>query len=131
MIQEAARLFANQKRSMILWGLGVTEAAHGTNTVFGLINLALMTGQIGRLGTGTSPIRGQNNVQGASDAGALPNVFSDYRAIADPIARVEHEKVWGGALSTDPGLRIPDMFDAAHSGELKALWITGEDVCPV
>ena len=127
-IRAAARLFATQERSMILWGLGVTEAAHGSNTVFGLINLALMTGQLGRVGTGTSPIRGQNNVQGASDAGALPNVFSDYRPIDDPTAHAEHARVWGSDLSTEKGLRIPDMFDAALAGTLKALWITGENV---
>ncbi len=127
-IRAAARLYAAQDRSMILWGLGVTEAAHGSNAVFGLINLALMTGNLGRVGTGTSPIRGQNNVQGASDAGALPTVYSDYRSIADPGARQEHARVWGDDLPTGKGLTIPDMFEAAHAGTLRALWITGEDV---
>ncbi len=127
-IRRAARMFAEPDRAMILWGLGVTEGAHGSNTVFGLINLALMTGNMGRVGTGTSPIRGQNNVQGASDAGALPTVYSDYRSIADPIARAEHGKVWGDNLPTNKGLTIPDMFDAAHAGTLKAMWVTGEDV---
>ncbi|MCP4499913.1 MAG: molybdopterin-dependent oxidoreductase [Deltaproteobacteria bacterium] len=78
LIIQAARMYAASGRSQVLWGLGVTEGAHGSNTVFGLINMGLMTGNIGRLGTGTNPIRGQNNVQGASDVGALPNVFSDY-----------------------------------------------------
>jgi formate dehydrogenase major subunit len=113
---------------VILWGLGVTEAAHGSNAVFGLINLALMTGNLGRLGTGTSPIRGQNNVQGVSDAGALPTVFSDYRPITDALAREEHLRVWGEDLPTNKGLTIPDMMDAAYAGTLKAMWITGEDV---
>ena len=127
-IRAAARMFATSGRSMILWGLGVTEAAHGSNTVFGLINLSLMTGNMGRLGTGTNPIRGQNNVQGASDVGALPNVFSDYRLVTDPTARAEHHAVWGVEPPTDTGLTIPDMFDAAHDGRLKAMWITAEDV---
>ena len=127
-IRAAARLFASADRGVILWGLGVTEAAHGSNTVFGLINIALMTGNLGRLGTGTSPIRGQNNVQGASDAGAIPTVFSDYRPVIDPIAIRDHELAWNATMPTEKGLTLPDMFDAAHSGDLKALWITGEDV---
>ena len=127
-IRKAARRFAEADRAMILWGLGVTEAAHGSNTVFGLINLALMTGNIGKLGTGANPIRGQNNVQGGSDVGALPNVFSDYRSVGDPVAREEHKKVWGTLPPVEGGLTLPQMFDAAHAGTLKALWITAEDV---
>ncbi|MBX3274840.1 MAG: formate dehydrogenase subunit alpha [Sandaracinaceae bacterium] len=128
LIRAAARMYATSGTALILWGLGVTEAAHGTNTVFGLIDLALMTGNMGRLGTGTNPIRGQNNVQGASDVGALPNVFSDYRPVGDPIAREEHRAIWGVEPPSDKGLTIPDMFDAAHEGRLKAMWITAEDV---
>ena len=105
----------------ILWGLGVTEAGHGSNTVFGLINMAVMTGNIGRPGAGTCPIRGQNNVQGASDGGALPNVFSDYRPVTDSEARAEHAATWGVEPPDNIGLRIPDMFDAAHAGTLKAM----------
>ncbi|MCB9595066.1 MAG: formate dehydrogenase subunit alpha [Sandaracinaceae bacterium] len=127
-IREAARTYATAGNALILWGLGVTEAGHGSNTVFGLINLGLMTGNMGRLGTGTNPIRGQNNVQGASDVGALPNVFSDYRPVGDPVARQEHRDIWGVEPPSDAGLTIPDMFDAAHSGRLKAMWITAEDV---
>ncbi len=127
-IREAARLFASVDRALILWGLGVTEAAHGSNAVFGLVNIGLMTGNMGRLGTGTNPIRGQNNVQGASDMGALPNVFTDYRPVTDPVAREEHLAVWGKEPPSDKGLRIPDMFDACHEGRLKAMWITAEDV---
>lgn len=128
LIRHAARTYADQDRAVTLWGLGVTEGAHGTNTVFALINLALMTGNMGRVGTGTSPIRGQNNVQGASDAGALPTVYSDYRSIADPVARAEHARVWGEDLPTNKGLKIPEMFDAAIAGTLKAMWVTGEDI---
>ena len=127
-LREAARLFASVDDALILWGLGVTEAGHGSNTVFGMINLALMTGNMGRLGTGTNPIRGQNNVQGASDVGALPTVFSDYRPTGDATARKEHLEIWGVEPPDDEGLTIPDMFDAAHEGRLKAMWITAEDV---
>ena len=128
LIRAAARLYASGKASQILWGLGVTEAGHGSNAAFGLINMAVMTGNIGRAGTGASPIRGQNNVQGASDVGALPNVFSDYRPVTDAAARADHERVWKVQLPTNTGLRIPDMFDAAHEGTLKAMYILAEDV---
>lgn len=128
LIRAAARLYASGDASQILWGLGVTEAGHGSNTTFGMINMAVMTGNLGRPGTGTSPIRGQNNVQGASDVGALPNVFSDYRSVTDPVARAEHAKAWGVEPPTNTGLRIPDMFDAAHAGTLKAMYILAEDV---
>ena len=127
-IRAAARLYASGSASQILWGLGVTEAGHGSNASFGLINMAVMTGNIGRAGTGASPIRGQNNVQGASDVGALPNVFSDYRPITDAQARADHRRAWGVDPPTRPGLRIPDMFDAAHAGTLKALYLLAEDV---
>jgi formate dehydrogenase major subunit len=128
LLREAVRLYAASGTAMVLWGLGVTEGAHGTKTVHGLINLALLTGNIGRLGTGTNPIRGQNNVQGASDVGALPNVFSDYRLVTDPVARREHHAIWGVEPPDNKGLRIPDMFDEALAGTLKCMWITAEDV---
>jgi len=128
MIRKAARLYASGKAAQILWGLGVTEAGHGSNTVFGLINMAVMTGNLGRPGTGTNPIRGQNNVQGASDVGALPNVFSDYRPVTDPAARADHKAIWGVEPPTNKGLRIPDMFNASHEGTLKAMYILAEDV---
>ena len=128
LIQEAARLYAAGSAGQILWGLGVTEAGHGTNAVFGLINMAVMTGNIGRAGTGANPIRGQNNVQGASDVGALPNVFCDYRSVTDEQAREDHRHVWGLEPPSNKGLRIPDMFDAAHEGSLKGMYILAEDV---
>lgn len=128
LIRHAARMYASGKASQILWGLGVTEAGHGSNATFAMINMAVMTGNLGRAGTGTSPIRGQNNVQGASDVGALPNVFSDYRLVTDPEARAEHAQVWGVEPPTNTGLRIPDMFNAAHEGTLKAMYILAEDV---
>lgn len=128
LIRRAARLYASGRAAQILWGLGVTEAGHGSNSVFGMINMAVMTGNIGRPGTGTNPIRGQNNVQGASDVGALPNVFSDYRPVTDLTAREEHRAIWGVEPPSNKGLRIPDMFDAAHHGTLKAMYILAEDV---
>ncbi len=128
LIRAAARLYGRGEAAQILWGLGVTEAGHGSNSVFGLINMALMTGNIGRPGTGTNPIRGQNNVQGASDVGALPDVFSDYRQVTDPEARADHARIWGVEPPRDKGLRLPDMFDAAHAGTLKAMYILAEDV---
>lgn len=128
LIRRAARMYGGARAAQFLWGLGVTEAGHGSNAVFGMINMAVMTGNIGRPGAGTSPIRGQNNVQGASDVGALPNVFSDYRPVTDPVARADHARVWGVEPPPRPGLRIPDMFDAAHEGTLKAMYILAEDV---
>ncbi|MBI93558.1 MAG: formate dehydrogenase subunit alpha [Gemmatimonadaceae bacterium] len=127
-IRDAAAVYAAGSACQILWGLGVTEAGHGSNAVFGLINMAVMTGNIGRPGTGTCPIRGQNNVQGASDVGALPNVYSDYRPVTDPEARAEHAEAWGVEPPHNVGLRIPDMFDASHAGTLKAMYILAEDV---
>jgi formate dehydrogenase major subunit len=128
LIRRAARMYGRAEAAQFLWGLGVTEAGHGSNTVFGMINMAVMTGNIGRPGAGTSPIRGQNNVQGASDVGALPNVFSDYRPVTDELARADHRRVWGVEPPSNHGLRIPDMFDAAHAGTLKCMYILAEDV---
>ena len=128
LIRQAARMYGKARAAQFLWGLGVTEAGHGSNTVFGMINMAIMTGNLGRPGAGTSPIRGQNNVQGASDVGALPNVFSDYRSVTDPTARADHRARWGVEPPANVGLRIPDMFDAALAGTLKGMYILAEDV---
>jgi formate dehydrogenase major subunit len=127
-IRAAAHLYASGKASQILWGLGVTEACHGTVTAFGLINMAVMTGNLGRPGTGASPIRGQNNVQGACDMGTLPNVFSDYRPVDDPQARQDHERVWGVVPPTQAGFKIPEMFEAARAGSLKSMYVIAQDV---
>ncbi len=128
LIRRAARMYGAAEAAQFLWGLGVTEAGHGSNSVFGMINMAVMTGNIGRPGAGTSPIRGQNNVQGASDVGALPDVFSDYRKVTDEQARADHRRVWGIEPPTNHGLRIPDMFDAAIAGTLKGMYVLAEDV---
>jgi formate dehydrogenase alpha subunit len=127
-IRDAARLYATSGASQLLWGLGVTEGAHGTEATFALINMAVLTGNIGRPGTGAAPIRGQNNVQGASDVGALPDTFSDYRSVFDEQARADHQRVWGVETPLNRGLRIPDMFDAALAGSLKAMYVLGEDI---
>ena len=128
LIIKAARLYAAGAASQILWGLGITESCHGTMAAHGLINLALMTGNLGRPGTGSSPIRGQNNVQGACDMGALPNVFSDYRSIHDAAAREEHKQVWGCELPGEMGMKIPEMLAGARHGSLKAMLIMAQDL---
>ncbi|MBF0285206.1 MAG: formate dehydrogenase subunit alpha [Magnetococcales bacterium] len=127
-IRQAARLYARSPASQILWGLGITESCYGTRAAFGLINLAVLTGQVGRPGSGCSPIRGQNNVQGACDMGALPNVFSDYRPVSDETARREHQEAWGVLPPARPGLKIPDMLAAAREGALKGMYLVAQDL---
>ncbi|MBF0369395.1 MAG: formate dehydrogenase subunit alpha [Magnetococcales bacterium] len=127
LITQAARLYASGKASQILWGLGITESCQGTVAAFGLINLAIMTGNLGRPGTGSSPIRGQNNVQGACDMGALPNVFSDYQSVTDGAARKRHQAVWGVTPPDQVGLKMPEMLAAAREGALKGLYLVAQD----
>ncbi|WP_416981332.1 formate dehydrogenase subunit alpha [Streptomyces sp. T028] len=126
----AARLYGRARRPAIVYGLGVTEHLHGTDGVRSLANLAILRGAVGTdRGHGVSPLRGQNNVQGASDMGALPDVLPGYGKVTDPAARARAEAVWGVPVPERPGLRIPGMFAAARAGDLRALWIIGEDVC--
>jgi len=128
-LRRAARIYGEARCAPIVYGLGVTEHAHGTDGVRTLTNLALLTGQVGsEHGGGIVPLRGQNNVQGASDVGALPDVLPGYYRLDDDeaVARVEAE--WGVGIARRPGLRIPDMFTAALDGRLKALWVIGEDI---
>lgn len=126
----AARLFGRARRPAIVYGLGVTEHLHGTDGVRVLANLAILRGAVGTgRGFGVNPLRGQNNVQGASDMGALPDLLPGYGRVTDPDARARAGRVWGVPVPPRPGLRIPEMFAAARSGELRALWIVGEDVC--
>jgi len=122
-----ARLYATTDKAMIFYTLGITEHICGTNNVMSIANLALLTGHLGRPGTGVNPIRGQNNVQGACDMGALPNVYSGYQKVSDPDARAKFEKAWGATLPGETGLMIPEMFDSAHAGEIKAMYIWGEN----
>ncbi|MBF0609912.1 MAG: formate dehydrogenase subunit alpha [Magnetococcales bacterium] len=128
LIRQAAHLYAHSKKALILWGLGVTESCQGSLTAFALVNLAIITGNLGKPGAGAGPIRGQNNVQGACDMGALPNVFSDYRPLANPLARQEHLSLWGVLPPEAAGYRIGDMWDAALAGRLHMMHVMAQDV---
>ncbi|MGW3562618.1 formate dehydrogenase subunit alpha [Streptomyces sp. NPDC000941] len=129
-LMAAARLYGRARQPAIVYGLGVTEHLHGTDGVRSLANLAILRGAVGTdRGYGISPLRGQNNVQGASDMGALPDFLPGYGKVTDPAVRSRAEAVWGTPVPGRPGLRIPDMFAAARAGDLRALWVIGEDVC--
>jgi formate dehydrogenase major subunit len=126
-IREVARLFATSKASMILWGMGVSQHVHGTDNARCLIALSLITGQIGRPGTGLHPLRGQNNVQGASDSGLIPMVYPDYQRVDDLAVREKFETLWGAALDPAPGLTVVEIMDAVHAGEIRGMYIMGEN----
>src|SRR5262249_10502404 len=126
-IRAAARLYAAGGNAAIYYGLGVTEHTQGSAMVMGMANLAIATGHIGEPGVGVNPLRGQNNVQGSCDMGSFPQEFSGYRHVSDAAVRESFEEVWGVALQGEPGLRIPNMFDAAIDGTFKGLFIQGED----
>ncbi len=123
----AAEIYARTPRTGIFYTLGITEHTTGTANVMNLANLAMVTGHVGKAHSGVNPLRGQNNVQGACDMGALPNVLSDYRSVSDAQTRETFEQRWGVKLDDKPGLRIPEMFDAIISGDLKAMYVMGED----
>ncbi len=127
-LRAAARLYATGGNGAIYYGLGVTEHSQGSSTVMAIANLAMATGNIGREGVGVNPLRGQNNVQGACDMGSFPHEYSGYRHVSDPGTRALFEQAWGVALDAEPGLRIPNMLDAATDGSFKALFIQGEDI---
>jgi len=127
-LEEAAHIYAQATESSILWGLGVTEHLYGSEVVQLICNLALMTGKVGRPGSALLPLRGQNNVQGSSDMGALPDTYTAYRSVGDEQVARSFEQAWGVPLSRAKGFTIPQMFDAAVDGRLKAMWIFGEDV---
>jgi formate dehydrogenase major subunit len=132
LIRKAARLYANSGASMACHGLGVTEHRTGSYGVMALADLAILTGNVGRPGTGINPLRGQNNVQGSCDVGALPNVLTAYQKPSDPEVRARFEAVWGHPLPQQPGFKIPEMWEAAiqdegSDGKLKAMWIMGYD----
>jgi len=126
-LREVARLFATSKGSMILWGMGISQHVHGTDNARCLIALTLMTGQVGRPGTGLHPLRGQNNVQGASDAGLIPMMFPDYQRVDNPEANKRFEKLWGTKLDMKPGLTVVEIMDAAYEGKVKGMYIMGEN----
>ncbi|MGH7836255.1 MAG: formate dehydrogenase subunit alpha, partial [Candidatus Binataceae bacterium] len=127
-IRGAARLFAQGPNSAIYYGLGVTEHSQGSTAVLAMANLAMVTGNLGRRGVGVNPLRGQNNVQGSNDVGSFPHELTGYRHVSDPKLRAEFEEVWGVTLDAEPGLRIPNMFDAALDGSFRGLYVEGEDI---
>ena len=129
-LREVARLYATSKASMILWGMGISQHIHGTDNARCLIALALMTGQIGRPGTGLHPLRGQNNVQGASDAGLIPMMYPDYQRVDEPKARARFEKAWGvapGFLDAKPGLTVVEVMHAIKAGTVRGMYVMGEN----
>jgi len=126
-IREVARLFATSKGSMILWGMGISQHVHGTDNARCLIALTLMTGQIGRPGTGLHPLRGQNNVQGASDSGLIPMMFPDYQRVDNPEANQRFEALWGTTLEKKPGLTVVEVIKAADAGQVRGMYIMGEN----
>ena len=128
LVREAARLFATGGNAAIYYGLGVTEHSQGSTMVMAMANLAMATGNIGREGVGVNPLRGQNNVQGSCDMGSFPHEFPGYRHVSNNEARAVFEKEWGVKLEAEPGLRIPNMFDAALDGSYRGIFIQGEDI---
>jgi formate dehydrogenase major subunit len=129
-IREVARAYATSQRSMILWGMGISQHVHGTDNARCLIALALMTGQIGRPGTGLHPLRGQNNVQGASDAGLIPMMYPDYQRVDNPAARARFAAAWGVSdeqLDPQPGLTVVEVMHAIEAGQVKGMYIMGEN----
>ncbi len=126
-IREAARMYAQAERAAFYWGMGISQSTHGTDNALALTNLALMTGHIGKPGTGLNPLRGQNNVQGCSDSGGLPNVFTAYQKITDPAILHKFETAWHTALSPDPGLTVTEMVDGALLGKIRAMIVMGEN----
>jgi formate dehydrogenase major subunit len=127
-VRAAARLYASGGNGAIYYGLGVTEHSQGSTMVMGIANLAMATGNVGREGVGVNPLRGQNNVQGSCDMGSFPHEFPGYRHVSDDVTRHLFEQDWGVSLQNEPGLRIPNMFEAAMEGEFLGLYIEGEDI---
>ena len=126
-LRTVARKFATAQRSIVFWGMGVSQHVHGTDNARCLISLVLMTGQVGRAGTGLHPLRGQNNVQGASDAGLIPMVFPDYGKVGDDVIRDRFEELWGQKLDPNPGLTVVEIMDAVHADEISGMYIMGEN----
>ncbi|MCW5847349.1 MAG: formate dehydrogenase subunit alpha [Anaerolineae bacterium] len=126
-IREAARIYAGANRAAIYWGMGVSQSTHGTDNTLSLVNLALMCGHVGKAGTGLNPLRGQNNVQGCSDSGGLPNVYTAYQRVDDPDVRDLFQTTWGVDLSPTPGLTATEMCDACYTEEIRAMFVLGEN----
>jgi formate dehydrogenase alpha subunit len=126
-IAEAARMYATAKPSTILYTMGITQHSHGTDNVVALANLAMLTGNVGKPSAGVNPLRGQNNVQGACDMGALPDVFTGYQKVNNPDIRARFERAWGTTLPSHPGLTVTEMFDGILDGRVKAMYVVGEN----
>ena len=126
-VVEAARVYATNCPATILYAMGITQHSHGTDNVIATANLAMLTGNMGKPSTGVNPLRGQNNVQGACDLGALPNVYPGYQAVANPAIKEKFEVAWGCTLSPTPGLTLTEMFEAAYQKQVKALYLVGEN----
>ena len=126
-ITEAARIYASNKPSAILYAMGITQHSHGTDNVIATANLAMLTGNIGKPASGVNPLRGQNNVQGACDMGALPNVYPGYQAVTDAKVKSKFEAAWGGSLSPSVGMPITEIVEAAYKGKIKAMYLIGEN----
>jgi formate dehydrogenase alpha subunit len=126
-IMQAARMYATSKPASILYTLGITEHSHGTDGVMALANLAMLTGNLGKPGSGVNPLRGQNNVQGACDMGALPNVYPGYQAVDNPDVQKKYEGAWGVKLNPKVGLKLTELYQAADAGQMKAFFLIGED----
>jgi formate dehydrogenase major subunit len=126
-IREVARIYATSRASIIFWGMGISQHVHGTDNSRCLIALSLVTGQIGRPGTGLHPLRGQNNVQGASDAGLIPMVYPDYLSVEDEVTRDFFRELWGRELDAKPGLTVVEILKAIHADKIKGMYIQGEN----
>ena len=126
-IREIARVFGRAQNAIIFWGMGISQHVYGTNNARCLISLALLTGNVGTPGSGLHPLRGQNNVQGASDAGLIPMVYPDYQPVGDPEVRAKFETAWGCSLSPDPGLTVVEITRAALEGSVRGMYIMGEN----
>ena len=126
-LRQVARLYARASAAMIFWGMGISQHVHGTDNARCLIALALLTGQIGRPGTGLHPLRGQNNVQGASDVGLIPMVYPDYQPVSDPAVQARFEQAWGTRLSSEVGLTVVEIMEAVHQDTIRGMYIMGEN----
>ncbi len=126
-IREAARAFGGAATAMVFWGMGISQHTHGTDNARCLISLMLMTGNVGRPGTGLHPLRGQNNVQGASDAGLIPIVYPDYQSVTDPAVRAKFEQAWDMSLDPQPGLTVVEIMHGAAAGDIRGMYILGEN----
>ncbi|MBL6942587.1 MAG: molybdopterin-dependent oxidoreductase, partial [Rhodospirillales bacterium] len=126
-IRTVARTYASAERAIIYWGMGISQHVHGTDNARCLIALALVTGNVGRPGTGLHPLRGQNNVQGASDVGLIPMVYPDYKSVTDADVRARYEELWGMELDPEPGLTVVEIINAIHAGTINGMYIMGEN----